>query len=407
MQAKYTDAQQRLVTLNTLLNALQQNYTNLQLQHLSLKMNFSLLEEYVHDLSLVSGSSYYVFKQNSKYYAQNGFNATIEYYSENCTAVISYALDHTSPGGEVLLKALASDADAYYIDSTIFPPNCTTLASENRMATICLKSNCSKDIVNLHNVHHVQIRNIRICGNRWNQTDGNGIVISGAFGGSDHLMENVIIEDCNGTGPWIQYNQLNNTLRNVQIFHSGAYNVRIDSADNRLIDVESGWAGLSWFDVRGVDNYFLNCISWGCGTRGDQADCNGFSISEARNMFLGCDADRNDRGGFVCADANQTILVACIGRNNGQRVSGSWGFDLYNSYETIISACVATDEQESKTQDYGFTEGGNSDYNIVTDCNFEGNRVGAVFRPCRIAQRHKRYFRLLGTRFRLFKLQVL
>jgi hypothetical protein len=136
---------------------------------------------------------------------------------------------------------------------------------------------------------------------------------------------------------------------------------------------------LSGFDVPGVDNYFLNCISWGCGGGGDQGDCNGFSIFGARNMFIGCDADRNDRGGFVLANANQTMLASCIGRNNGQRVSGSWGFDLYNSIGTVMSACVATDEQTPKTQDYAFTEGGNSDYNTVTGCNFDGNRVGAVF----------------------------
>ncbi|MBS7633709.1 hypothetical protein KEJ15_08895, partial [Candidatus Bathyarchaeota archaeon] len=227
LQTNYTDAQQQLAILNTLLSDLQKDHANLQLQHLNLEMNFSFLENYVHNLSLVSSSSYYVFKQNSTYYAQNGFDGTIEYYSENCTAVINYALSHASPGGEVLLKALASNTDAYYIDSTILPPNCTTLASENRMVTLCLKSNCSTDIIKLHNVHHVQIRNIRVCGNRWNHTDGNGIVISGEFGGSDHLIESVIIENCNETGLWIQYNQLNNALRNVQIFHSGVYNVRI------------------------------------------------------------------------------------------------------------------------------------------------------------------------------------
>jgi hypothetical protein len=379
LQANYTDLQSQITSLNALLNALQNSHSNLLFQYSILKTNLTWLENYVGNISLVSSSSYYIFKQNNTYCAQNGLNGTIECHDENCSSVIDYAFTHTSPGGEVLLKPLASDNDAYYIDSAIHPPNCTTLASENRMVTIRLNDNSNNDVIDLYDVIYVQIRNIRIYGNRWNNTTGNGIVIGGAFRGSNHLIENVVVEDCNGTGIWVQHSQLNNAFRNVQVFRSGAYNIRVDSADNQFIDIQSGWAGLSGFYISNVDNYFLNCISWGCGTRGDQVDCNGFSIAGARNMFIGCDADRNDRGGFVLAGANQTMLASCIGRNNGRRVAGSWGFDLYNSIGTVMSACAATDEQTPKTQDYAFTEGGNSDYNIVTGCNFDGNRVGAVF----------------------------
>jgi len=369
-----------ITSLTASINALGDSYSSLQVLYSSLNANFTSLEDYVHKISLVSSSSHYIFKKNNVYYAQNGANGTIEYNSENCSAVIDYAFAHVPFGGEVLLKPLASETDAYYTDSTLYPPNGTTLASENRMVTICLNNNSKKDVIDLHNVHDVQLRNIRIYGNRWNNATGNGIVIeSTTFRGSNDLIENVVVDDCKETGIWVQNNQLDNAFRNVRVFHSGAYNIRVDSADNQLIDVQSGWAGLSGFDVIDGDNYFLNCISWGCGNAGDLVDCNGFSIYGARNMFIGCDADRNDGGGFVLANANQTMLASCIGRNNGQRVSGCWGFDLYNSIGTVMSASVATDEQPRKTQDYAFTEGGDSDYNIVTGCNFDGNRVGAVF----------------------------
>jgi hypothetical protein len=363
-----------VTSLNKSVTALEKNYSSLNALYSSLNASFIKLEGYADNISLV-----YVFKQNNTYYAQNGVNSTIEYPSENCSSVIDYAFAHVPYGGEVLLKPLASDTDAYYIDSTIYPLNGTTLASENRMVTIRLDNYTHADAIDLNNTHDVQIENIKIDGNRRNNASGNGIVIEGTFRGSNDLIENVLIEDCNGTGIWVQSSQLNNAFRNVQVLHSGAYNVEVDSADNQLTSVESGGAGLSGFNVRGVDNYFLNCISWGCG--------DGFSVGGARNMFVGCDADRNYRGGFVVANANQTMLTSCIGRNNGWSSSlpvgwRSWGFDLYNSVRTVISACVATDEnttQANKTQDYGFTEGGNSDYNIVTGCNFEGNRVGPVF----------------------------
>jgi hypothetical protein len=369
-----------VTSLNKNVTDLKNKYGNLSALYSSLHANFIKLEGYVDNISLV-----YVFKQNNTYYAQNGVNSTIEYSSKNCSSVIEYAFAHVHYGGEVLLKPLALDADAYYIDSTIYPANGTTLASENRVVAIRLDNGTHADAISLYNVHDVQIRNIEIDGNRWNNANGNGIAIESNYSyGSSNLIDNVVIDNCNKTGIWIQQYPVNNVLRNVQVFHSGAYNIEVDSADNQLISVESGWAGLSGFNVRGVDNYFLNCISWGCGRAEDPVDCNGFSIGGARNMFVGCDADRNDRGGFVLANANQTMLTSCIGRNNGQRVWlpvgwRGWGFDLYNSVRTVMSACVATDEQANKTQDYGFTESGNSDYNIVTGCNFDGNRVGAVF----------------------------
>jgi hypothetical protein len=367
--------------VRTELSNLRANCSALQSQIAILDASQIELENYVSNISLVSGSSYYIFKQNNTYYAQNGLNGTIERHDGNCSAVIDYAFKHTLLGGEVLLKPLASDTDAYYIDSAIHPPNYTTLASENRMVTICLNSNSNGDVIDLYNVTYVQIKNIRICGNRWNNTNGNGIVIGGAYNGSNHLIENVVVKDCNGTGIWVQDSQLNNAFRNVQVLRSGAYNIWADSADNQFIDIQSDHAGLSGFYVTGEDNYFLNCISWGSGTLENQVDSDGFSVAGARNVFIGCDADRNNRGGFVLAGANQTMLASCIGRNNGRRVNGSWGFDLYNSIGTVMSACVATDEEAeiNKTQYYGFTEGGNSDYNIVTGCNFDGNKVGAVF----------------------------
>ncbi|MGD0978761.1 MAG: right-handed parallel beta-helix repeat-containing protein [Candidatus Bathyarchaeia archaeon] len=385
LRSLYANLQSQVLGLGSNISSLQSGYASLQSQYASLMENYSKLvsdyNDYLAKMPLVTDSSFYILKQNNTYYAKSGLTGEIEIQDENCSLVINYALTHVPYGGAVFFEPLASADDAYYIDSTIYPLNGTTLASENRVVTICLNSDSNKDVIDLYNVHDVQISNINIYGNRWNGTTGNGIVIdSNSSYGSNDLIENVVIDDCNGTGIWVRQYPVNNAFRNVEVFHSGAYNIEVDSADNQFIDVESGWAGYSGFDVSGVDNYFSNCISWGCGYPAplDQADRNGFSISGARNMFVGCDADRNGRGGFVLAYANQTMLASCVGRNNGQNVSG-WGFDLYNSIGTVMSACVATDEQTPKTQDYAFTEGGSSDFNTVTGCNFDGNKVGAVF----------------------------
>jgi Skp family chaperone for outer membrane proteins len=390
----YANLQSQYANLTSDYSSLQIEHTSLQSQYASLMENYSKLltdyqqavNNYLTTMPLVTDSSYYIFKQNDTYYAKSGLTGEIEYHDTNCSSVINYALAHVPYGGAVFFKPLASADDAYYVDSTIYPPNGTTLASENRMVTISLDNNSAvQAVIDLYDVHDVQISNVRIDGNEGNNASCNGIIIdSNSSYASNHLIENVVIDDCNLTGLLIQHYPLNNVVRNVKVFHSGSGNVEVHSADNKLISVESGWAGLSGFEVLDVDNYFLNCISYGCGQMVDN-DGNGFLIKGARNMFVGCDAGANFQGGFVLDNAIQTMLESCVARDNGQtnshtRIPGRWGFDLYNSNSTILSGCLSTDENDTyKTQDYGFTEGGNCDYNTVTGCNFDGNRVGAVF----------------------------
>jgi prefoldin subunit 5 len=380
-----TELNSSVDSLRSSVSTLEAKCGMLQSQNAVLNETVNELNRYIDNISFVTDSSYYIFKQNSTYYAKSGLTGEIECHNESCSVVVNYALAHVPYGGAVLFEPLASPNDTYYIDGTIYPLNGTTLASENRMVTISLDKNTNQTIIDLNNVHDVQIRNIGIYGNKWDNATGDGIVIEGNYSGSNELIENVVITNCNGTGIWVQHNRLNNAFINVQVFDSEAYNIRVDSSDNQFIDSESGWAGLSGFYAPNGDNYFLNCISWGCGMAGNRADCNGFSIRGARNMLIGCDGSANYGGGFVLDNAYQSLLGFCIARNNGRtadddRIPGRWGFDLWNTNYTILSGCVSTDENEqNKTQDYGFTEGGYSDYNIVTCCNFDGNNVGAVF----------------------------
>jgi hypothetical protein len=396
LQRNYTLLKNQVTNVSASLNGLEKNLTLLQSQYTGLNASFNILQNQVTSLNAspnalkdyviarATGSSYYVYKQNSTYYAQNGLNGTVENHDENCSEVLSYAFSHVPRGGTVLLKPLGSAVDAYYVNSTIYPRSDTTLASENKMVTICLENNSNKDVISLFNVSNVQIRDITIYGNREHNTNGSGITINSDHSyDSNHVIENVLIEDCPDMGIWVQQWPRNNVFENVQACYCGEYGVEMDSSDQHLTDVESGWAGLSGFKVLGMDNCLANCISWGSGEK-EEVESNGFTVSNYRNMFIGCDASANCGGGFVLAYANQSMLLSCVARDNGQtengqRIAGRWGFDLYNTESTILSGCVSTDENEIKTQDYGFTEGGNSDYNLVTDCNFEGNRIGAVF----------------------------
>jgi hypothetical protein len=383
------------------ISTLETSYGMLQSKNTILNATVNALSNYLGNISLTTDSSYYIFKQNGTYYAKSGLTGQIESQNESCSEVINYTLTHVPNGGAVLFEPLASSDDAYYIDSTIDPPNGTTLASESRTVTIRLANNTAVPaVIGLYNRSNVQVRNIRIDGNVMGNSTCCGIIIdsnalTNSSYGSNHLIENIVIDNCNETGVWIKSSTLNNVVTNVQVFHSQKYNLQVDSADNKLITVESGWAGLSGFEVTGMDNYFLNCISYGSGLwwsgKGDlsqRADGNGFCIFGPRNMLVGCDAGANYLGGFVLDNAVQTMLDSCVARDNGQgrdidsglvfRIPGKWGFDLYNSSSTILSGCLSTDESDNKTQDWGFTEGAGCDYNIVIGCNFEGNNIGAI-----------------------------
>jgi archaellum component FlaC len=292
LQSQYTG-------LNTSFNTLRTNFNILQNQVTSLNASLNALKDYV--IARVTGSSYYVYKQNSTYYAQNGLNGTVENHDENCSEVLSYAFSHVPRGGTVLLKPLGSAVDAYYVNSTIYPRSDTTLASENKMVTICLENNSNEDVISLFNVANVQIRDITIYGNKEHNANGSGITINSNHSyDSNHVIEDVVIEDCSEIGIWIQQFPRNNVLGNVQVSYCGKYGVEIDSSDQHLADVESGWAGFSGFKVRGMDNYFTNCVSWGSGEK-EKVESDGFTISNYRNMFIGCDAGANYGGGFVLA----------------------------------------------------------------------------------------------------------
>jgi regulator of replication initiation timing len=384
-----------VASLQSDVSALETNYTMLKSENTILNETILRLIDYIGNISLITDSSYYIFKQNGTYWAKSGLTGIIECNKENCSEVIDYTLAHVPYGGAVFFEPLTSSDDAYYIDSTINPPSGTTLAAQNRMVTICLDNNSGvQAVINLTNVIDVQISNIRIDGNKENNPNCSGIIIGSDYSyGSNHLIENVVIDDCSETGLWIQYYPLNNVVINVQVFHSGIYNVKVDSADNKLVCVESGWAGWSGFELGrpqalyagGNDNYFLNCISYGSGQK-ELGEGHGFSICGDRNMFVGCDAGANYQGGFVLDHVAQNILESCVGRDNGRtntndRIPGRWGFDLFHSNSTILSGCLSTDESapDNKTQDWGFTEGEGCDYNTVIGCNFEGNRIGAVF----------------------------
>jgi len=164
LQSLCANLQSQVLSLESNVGNLQIGYGSLESRVASLQSQVANLTEEINQLPSETNSSYYLFKQNDTYYVKSGLTGEIEDNDTNCSSVINYTFAHVPYGGAVFFEPLASADDAYYIDSTIYPPNGTTLASENRVVTICLSNDTNADAIDLHNVHDVQIENINITG---------------------------------------------------------------------------------------------------------------------------------------------------------------------------------------------------------------------------------------------------
>jgi len=130
--------------------------------------------------------------------------------------------------------------------------------------------------------------------------------------------------------------------------------------------------------LAGDSNRITNLEIWGNGEETDPAsERSGVVINSNRNLISLVDSDRNYKHGFVII-GDYNILSNLMARNNGQSAIESYGYNFYNAHYNVLTSSIATDEQDTKTQDYGLAEGGTSDYNNFACLNLIGNQTGGI-----------------------------
>lgn len=143
----------------------------------------------------------------------------------------------------------------------------------------------------------------------------------------------------------------------------------------------------------------------------------GFEINTCTDGTLsGCTASGNDWGGFLLKDCQRVGIYGCTANGNGvgsttgaatdensgivldatcvhcsvvgnicmnqSRVSGSSnvraGIRLYGATYTLVECNLCSDDQSTKTQDYGVYEDNGGDHNTIRNNDLRGNITGAL-----------------------------
>lgn len=94
------------------------------------------------------------------------------------------------------------------------------------------------------------------------------------------------------------------------------------------------------------------------------------------NLINGGKCLQNKQHGFRVYNSNDNKIIGITAKNNSYTVVGANdGFRCDGtSARNIFSACIAYDDQGTKTQRYGWTYGDTADYNIVSACQLAGNQ---------------------------------
>ena len=141
-------------------------------------------------------ASYIIFKKGTKIYAKNGLTGHIEYEDTDASTVIQAAINAiANKQGKIFIKN-----GTYYITKTLDfsnVSNYTVFEGESMGGTMLkLADGANTDIIKnspSESRYFFTIRNLRIFGNRNNNTTGRGIVLGDyAY---DVIMENVYIEE--------------------------------------------------------------------------------------------------------------------------------------------------------------------------------------------------------------------
>ena len=277
--------------------------------------------------------------------------------------------------------------------------NQTTVATDGNMDGIYF-SNVSFSL--LENLKIVNVKNRAIQG--WYQTNDS------YFGIKKSIISNVYIDNCrNGIElhGYSDYNTIGNiyitnleeTGQGLKIYATSRYNM----VDNVSI-FNDGTSAAHGVEMRNNANYNVlnNIFIKNVGGLFSTTERYGFVIHSSTNnsvnnlviyggereaLILTTDADHNNLSGVTVVDAwRQGIFLSGADYNvfSGIRVLNSLcngaprsGIRVNASFYNRFCSGIITDNQATKTQEYGVEEVGGSDYNDYVGLDLRGNKTGS------------------------------
>lgn len=213
------------------------------------------------------------------------------------------------------------------------------------------------------NAEFISVRNLKIDGNKANQSSGHGINFTTYPNSSQatndidfdthQLFDNIEIYGCKENG-FVMTGRSSAVLNNVFAYKNDGQGI-VPAYDTVLVGCVSGWSGLDGFYTEQSQVKFFCCTSFFSGQI-TQSSGAGFTIRIANQgniMLLGCVAQDNYASGFNIDTSTRVTLNGCNADSNGRGGVATYaGYDLWSSTYCEILACVALERKPYDSNSY-------------------------------------------------------
>ncbi|RLG84394.1 MAG: hypothetical protein DRO39_07515 [Thermoprotei archaeon] len=368
----------------------------------------------------ISPADVIVFREGDYAVAVDGKTKEVIARSTDHADVLREAVNHVHAeygGGKIHL-----DPREYIIESLVDVPgqpykagillkDNTILEGSGIGATVLkLGDAVGGSVIAFESVHRVAIMNLKIDGNKANNTDSG--VDGDLCGIRGHASWGSVIRDV-----WIV-----NTVReglyvtncgwncyeDVIVQYAGRTGIELDSPDyltavdlkalnNDLYGIELvggatreeliatilggevyGNAHHGVHVIHTVGGEIIGITSRANGSPDYRQD--GILVEDTEGLaIIGCHAYENYRCGIYVYSSDRVAVIGCKALNNNQAgYSDGHGIRLYDATYCIVKGNLAYDNQDTPKQQYGVSEEGASDYNLIIGNILKPNAVGGL-----------------------------
>jgi hypothetical protein len=320
------------------------------------------------------------------------WNATLRQWQAGAVApwfdISWYGADPTGRADSTdAINAAIADASAAADRATVYCPagdylitqirlrSRVVLCGQGHKTTLVQKARTSGDMITLENdrVDKIGIRDLRLFGNKTEQTTANGgIVLSNAWsfdfydtGDSLPVIQNVFIRACSGAGVVLDRGVREARVISVHVSACGGPGFDLSCTDSTFMACTAGGSAQG-YRIRSYNSHFVACKAYGSvGAPDGPGD--GFHVRAIGAKFSACEAQDNWGRGFVLDGASDCVLTSIAADTNGVRMTAAESVGVYldDARNCTVIGATWNREGESKTQHFGLAIAGGSRDNVV------------------------------------------
>lgn len=328
---------------------------------------------------------------------------TLTVAASNAPAKVIARADYVCDGvaDEVQINAALAASDSVELSAGTFTQAAKaaitsshkTLKGQGNATIMTLANGANDNVLEVTGagVIEAKVRNLRIDGNKANQTNGNGIYISTPWGSgtndTQHTFTDIQVLNCKNNGIQVATSSDTRVLQFTRVRvrkcdGNGFYMPSPSCTDSNFNDCIVETVGDNGFFCGLLNSHFTDCKTFYCGSNG--GNTHGFHITGYNNYFTQCEAQDNYQSGFYVTDtggdatygAQGNTFDHCIADSNGQNGGTTYAVGLQikrASFTQIIGGIYMTRPYPGFTQRIGISLEGTTTGTTILTPWFDGN----------------------------------